>query len=87
MAYSFDGQVPGWTGHVRETVAITASDATVYDPPLKVVRCLTAGNLVFALDKDNVVATAKAMAAGDETTFYAIKRVMAASTGTYEGYR
>lgn len=89
MAVNQDGQPPGWTGHCRYFVgALTASDATVYDPPLRLIRCTSNGTAVFVLDGDDAATTvSRAMVAGDEITTLAVKMLKTSTTGAYEGYR
>jgi len=88
MAATFDGQSPGWIGHCRYTVSVTAADATTYDPPLRILRCVTDGTVVLVLDGDDAATThSRAMVAGDEITNLAVKIVKTASTGTYVGFR
>lgn len=85
-----DGQNVGWTGGATKKVAITASDSTTFDPPLRALRCTTGGTvqLVLADDPaDNSVHDDRTMNAGDEITHLCIKRVLAASTGAYVGYQ
>lgn len=90
MAATQDGQPVGWTGHCRYFVgALTLSDATVYDPPLRMLRCTSAGTAKIVLDGD-VAATVitRAMAVGDEITTLAIKMMLTTgASGAYEGYR
>ena len=92
MAATADGQPVGWTGHCRSFVgAITASDSTTYDPPIRLLRCTASGTVVFVLDGDTDDAShrvSRAMLAGDEIDTLAIAKVRATGTsGSYEGYR
>jgi hypothetical protein len=82
------GQNPGWTGHVTTKVAVTASDVTTYDPPLRVLACTVSGTVVLVLADDATGTTiTRTLVAGQELTYYAIKQVKAASTATVEGFR
>jgi len=46
--------LPGWVGHaVHSLGAITPSDATVYDPPIRLLEIATSGNLCFVLEGDD----------------------------------
>ena len=90
MAATADGQPVGWTGPCRYFVgAITASDETEYDPPIRVLRCTSNGTAVLVLDGDAASTTvSRAMRGRPEITNLAIKMVMATGTsGAYEGYR
>lgn len=90
MAETNHGQPTGWTGHCRYFVgAITPSDATVYDPPIRLLRCTSDGTVILVLDGDESDTTvSRAMTAGDEITTLAVKMVMSTGTsGAYEGYR
>ena len=92
MAETLDGQPVGWSGHCRYFLgAITASDETEYDPPIRLLRCTSDGTVILVLDGDDDGAStriSRAMTAGDEITTLAVKKVSATGTsGAYEGYR
>jgi len=76
--------LPEWTGHVRHFVgAITKSDSTIYDPPIRVLEITTGGTLNFVLDGDdetdpNAVVT-KTFTAGD-VTYLAFRQVKTGGT-------
>ena len=92
MGATLDGQPVGWMGHARYFLgALTPSDSTTYDPPIRLLRCTAPGTVVFVLDGDTDGVTtrvSRTMVAGDEISTLAIKLVRATGTsGTYEGYR
>lgn len=77
-----------WTRHVTKKMSINKSDtpsaSTRYTPPLRVLRALVAGTVVFCLAEDDDGDVTKkvsvTMAAGDTLTYYAIRHIY--STGT-----
>lgn len=80
-----DGQYPGWTGPCRTTVgAITKSDATLYDPPLRRLYIGGAGNVVVVLDADDEAVSANytvlAVAAAQILDGFAIRQVRSTNT-------
>lgn len=76
MPYS--GRMPD--GPLIRFQAVTALDATVYDPPLMLLRCGGAGNLAVK-GLDDVTVTITGVLAGEYVPG-PIKNVMAASTVT-----
>jgi hypothetical protein len=66
--------------------AVTPSDATLYDPPLRLLYCGGAGNLVLVLDSNDETDAdhrfTVAVTAGQLLDVFAIKQVRAASTAT-----
>ncbi len=81
---TIDGQLPGWTGHITKYVAVTKSNATIYDPPLRMLYSSAGGDVTIVLADDDETDSAKyitrTLVAGQELTFYAIRQVR--STGT-----
>ncbi len=53
MTATFDGQRPGWSGHVTKRVMTAASDSTLYDPPLRVLTSSAGGQVVFLCSEDD----------------------------------
>lgn len=88
MAATLDGQSVGWTGPCRFFLgAITASDTTTYDPPIRVLRCTSNGTVILVLDGDTDDSThrvSRTMTAGQEITNLAILKVRSTSTRTAE---
>lgn len=82
-----DGAPPGWTGHARKTVgAITKSDVTVYDPPLRCLVVGGAGDVYILLDGDDEADSSKVFpvtcTANQRLTVFAIRQVRSATTAT-----
>ena len=79
-----DGQLPGWTGPCRNVVAVTKSDATIYDPPLRSLVASGSGNVVLVLDGDDETDSTKyltiALTANVPLTGYAIRQVRSTNT-------
>lgn len=82
----YSGQRATLYGLARNGQAITASDATVYDPPLTRLRITGVGTVVIVLDGDDESDSAKrftlTMAANSDLTGLLIRQVRAASTAT-----
>lgn len=80
------GQSPGWTGHVTETVTVVLDDVpgNVFDSPVRLVECTSAGNIVYTLWADDTATAGlkhtRAMAVGDLLTTHAIAKIW--QTGT-----
>lgn len=68
-AYSADG-------------TLTASDATEYSPPLKVVWATGAGSITAMLEDDTVSVVTFAVTANERVSEFRIKKIMAATTAT-----
>jgi len=64
------------------TGAIVASDTTVYDPPLRVVWAIGAGNLVVQLASDLTNVVTIPVLANERVTEFEIRKVMAATTAS-----
>ena len=81
-----DGEPTAWTGHARHVVAVTPSDATIYDPPLRALYVHVGGTVVLVLDGDDETDSSKYLtrtcAADTELTIYAIRQVRAASSAS-----
>lgn len=91
-----DGEKPGWTGHVRSKVDLGTLDNTAtsncYAPPLRLLVCTGAGDVVFTLDGDDPADATKkvtrTLAAGGVLDVYAIKKIWSTgTTATVEGFR
>jgi len=72
--------IPGIAQQVYSTAALTASDTTVYTPPLVAVWITTAGNLVVHGRGDAANSGAFAVPVGLFTFPYPVDKIAAAST-------
>lgn len=75
--------VPGPIGAATQAVAVTPSDATIYDPPLRRLWVGGTGNVVVRFDgtADAAAVTYTAVPAG-EYLDVVVDKVMAATTAT-----
>jgi len=84
-ARALHGEHVSWIGHVREYLgALTPSDVTLYDPPIRMLTVAGTGNVVVVLDADDETVSANyvtiAVEATEILTEFAIRQVRSTST-------